>query len=288
MRRAFSSVVLCVVLCVAVTACSSGGFVARPVARATPAAEAVDSLAAPWRIRDAGRPRAQRIVVAAVLLSRIDTVARVDSLSSAMMFEWSYSNASTPRRVTGTVRAFELRTIGDTAWRSLDAVALPVSFVADQAHSNSTPQLTIPDAASCGAQAAVVQGWRESWVNAPAVVAVGTRWRDSTEAPLCRDGLVLHTVVVREFVAERAERRDGETVVMVRRTSHITMDGRGLQFGDSVHVSGRGEGSATLAISVDGGGIVAGEGTSELRLMLRGRRRTQELVQHSALSILRP
>jgi hypothetical protein len=34
--------------------------------------------------------------------------------------------------------------------------------------------------------------------------------------------------------------------------------------------------------------IVAGDGTSELRLTLRGRRRTQELVQHSALTISRP
>ena len=284
MRRALSLLVLGA----AVVACSSGGFVARPGVRATPAAAVVDSLAAPWRIRDGGQPRAQRLVIAAVLSSRIDTITRVDSLSSAMSVEWSYASGPVPRRVTGMVRAFELRSSGDTAWRSLDAVALPVSFVADQAHSGRAPQLTIPDAASCAAQAAVVQGWRETWVDAPAVLDVGTRWRDSTAAPVCRDGLVLHTLVVREFVAERAERRGSETVVLVRRTSTITMDGHGLQFGDSVHVSGGGEGSATLALSLDGGVIVAGEGVSELRLTLRGRRRTQELVQHSALSVARP
>lgn len=277
-----------VVFAAAMVACSSGGFIARPAARATPIAEAVDSLAAPWRLRDAGRPRAQRMVVAAVLTSRIDTVTRVDSLSSAMTFEWSYSEASAPRRVAGMVRTFELRATGDTAWRSLDAVALPVSFVADQARGGTVPQMTIPEAASCTAQAAIVQGWRESWVDAPAVLEAGTRWRDSTEAPLCRDGLVLHTVVVREFVAERAERRGDETVILVRRTSRITMDGRGVQFGDSVHVSGTGDGVAQLAISLEGGAIVAGGGTSELRLTLRGRRRTQELVQHSALNISRP
>jgi hypothetical protein len=275
-------------LCLVLAACSSGGFVARPSARATPVVAAVDSLAAPWHLRAGGQPRAQRLVISAVLSSRIDTIARVDSLSSAMSVEWSYASDAMPRRVTGMVRAFELRGSGDTAWRSLDAVALPVSFVADQARSGGSPQLTIPDAASCAAQAAVVQGWRETWVDAPAVLQPGTRWRDSTASPVCRDGLLLHTAVVREFVAERAERRGSEMVVLVRRTSTITMDGRGVQFGDSVHVSGTGEGTAQLAISLDGGAIVAGEGVSELRLTLKGRRRTQELVQHSALSIARP
>lgn len=284
MRRAISLLALCATA----LSCSRSGFVPRPAGRAAPVVAAVDSLAAPWRIRDAGRPRAQRLVVAAVLTSRVDTTTRVDSLSSAMTFEWSFSGASTPRRVAGMVRAFELRVTGDTAWRPLDAVALPVSFVADQTQGNSAPHLMIPEAASCSAQAAVVQGWRESWVNAPAVLNVGTRWRDSTDAPLCRDGLVLQTVVVREFVVLRAERREDETVVVVRRTSRITLDGRGVQFGDSVHVVGQGDGSATLAVSLEGGAIVVGEGSSELRLTLKGRRRTQELVQHSALSISRP
>ena len=56
----------------------------------------------------------------------------------------------------------------------------------------------------------------------------------------------------------------------------------------AITVRGDGEGSALLAVSLDGAAIIAGSGTSELRLTLQGRRRTQQLVQLGALEIREP
>jgi hypothetical protein len=64
--------------------------------------------------------------------------------------------------------------------------------------------------------------------------------------------------------------------------------GSGVQFGDSVHFEGSASGEMQLELLPAGAVIAAGSGTSELRLTMRGRRRTQELVQRSALEISVP
>lgn len=270
-------------------ACSggSGAVTRQPNApRATPAVP--DSLVGPWAIRGAERPRAQRVDVEAVIESRVDSTLRADTLATRAWYDWSENPAAASRRVAGMVRAFAVRRGADSLWQVLDAPALPVSFVAELPWAGSAPELLLPRADGCDAQAVVAQGWRETWVSPPERVSVGTRWQDSSETSFCRDGIVLRARTLREFVVEGAVVRHGALRLVVRRATRGSLAGSGVQFGDSVHFVGTTSGSARLELLPDGAIIADGAGSSELRLTMRGRRRTQELVQRSALAISVP
>jgi hypothetical protein len=186
------------------------------------------------------------------------------------------------------VRDFAVIVGADSSWRALPGLSMPVSFLATQQRPDAQPAFTQPADTACDARAAVVQALRETWLAPPGRLAVGTAWRDSSEYLLCRDGIPLRARSVRSYVVDGAEVYAGQLVVRVQRASATTLAGRGVQFGDSVTIGGAGNATATLRLSLDGAAIVAGEGSSELRLQLEGRRRTQQLVQHGALVIRTP
>lgn len=284
--RAFVLVAACLVL--AGCAPRPGGTPSRTPPTPARVRAAVDSLAAPWLFRDLGQPRTQHITTAAVVHSTVDSVTRVDSVATDVRLEWSVMPDREPARVAGLVRAYGIRGAGDSTWRTPSALALPTSFVAAASTADGVPVLVNPESASCLAPAAVAGAWRETWVSPPASLRPGTTWSDSTDFPLCRDGIVLQVTTIRRFTAVDAVVHQGRLVVSVARESRVWMSGTGVQFGDSIRVHGEGEGTATLLLARDGAIIVAGSGESVLRMTLEGRRRTQRLVQHSALSISAP
>jgi hypothetical protein len=249
---------------------------------------APDSLAGPWMIRGRERMRAQRVDITAVLESRIDSTRRADTLSTRAWYEWTENPMAASGRVAGLVRAFAVRRGTDSLWRVLDAPALPVSFVAEVPWAGGAPELQLPSPEGCTPEAAVVSGWRETWVFPPRELSVGTAWRDSSDSPLCRDGIVLRSTAVREFVVEGSLVRDGTLRVVVLRRSHAVIRGSGVQFGDTVRFVGAASGLARLELLLEGAVIAAGAGTSELRLTMQGSRRTQELVQRSSLVLAIP
>lgn len=279
--------VLC--LSVFVAACGGGGAASpRQPGPARRVERSVDSLAAPWVIRGSERPRAQRVDLTAVIESRSDSLVRVDTIATRAWYDWSENPGAAQVRVAGMVRAFAVRRGTDSLWRVLDAPSLPVSFVAEVPWAGGAPELLLPKVGGCDPQSALVAGWRETWVSPPRDLSVGTAWRDSSDSPLCRDGIVLRSVSVREFVVEGALVAEGRLRVVVRRTARAVITGSGVQFGDSVHFVGAATGVTRLELLPDGAVIAAGVGSSELRLTMRGRRRTQELVQRSALVIAIP
>jgi hypothetical protein len=278
--------ILCLIAFAA--ACGGGGAPPRQPGPQRSVERAVDSLAGPWVITGAERPRAQRVDLTAVLESRSDSSLRVDTIATRAWYDWSEHPDATPRRVAGMVRAFAVRSGGDSLWRVLDAPSLPVSFIAEVPWAGGAPELQLPKVGGCDPQSAIVPGWRETWVAPPRELSVGTAWRDSSDSPLCRDGIVLRASVVRDFVVEGVTVGGGRMRVVVRRNSHAVVSGSGVQFGDSVHFLGAATGVARLELLPDGAIIADGAGSSELRLTMRGRRRTQELVQRSALVIAIP
>lgn len=275
-------------LCLLVAACRGPVASPRPVTDAPRAMTLPDSLSGPWRFTSPGSPRAQVLRTTAELVSTIDTLVRRDSLESRTEVFWAANLAGEPLRVTGNVRGFAVRVSGDSAWREMVTAAAPLSFVAEQAPGTALPELLTPQPAACDLDAAAVQGWRETWVAPPREVRRGSTWSDSSETSWCRDGIVLRAVMLRTFLVDRAVVRDGRLRVVVQRRSAIALRGAGLQFGDSVAIEGAGEGEATLELLPGNASIALGEGRSELRLTLRGRRRTQTLVQHGALVISQP
>lgn len=274
---------------VLVVACGGGSTAVRSTPeRARGAAATRDSLAGPWTLRNPGRPRAQLVTLSAVLQSRVDSISREDTVASQSLLEWSVVPDAEPTRIVGMLREFSMIVGADSTWQAPDDPPMPVSFVAVQATSDAQPSLVTPADTACSSRAAVVQALRETWLAPPARLSIGTRWRDSSAYPICRDGIVLQVQSVRDYVVEGATVRDGRLAIKVRRSSRTTLEGRGLQFGDSIAVTGEGEATASLDLSLDGAAILSGSGASELRLQMRGRRRTQELVQHGALVIRTP
>lgn len=264
--------------------------VAGPRPTRVPSAPAVtDPLAGPWQFRDLEMRRTQRLHVQSVLTSQMDTVVRVDSVESRLEAAWAPVPETQPRRLAGMITAFEVRSSHDETWRTPAGVSLPFSFVAIHELPAAMPRIDTPAAAACGVpNGAAVQPWRELWLELPTVLRPGDSWEDSTSYALCRDSIPLVVTTVRRFEAVGSHLRGEHQVVTVRRTSRTRFEGVGRQYGEEVRLTGEGEADVQLDIALAGGVIVAGEGTSELRMILTGRRRMQRLVQESAITIEAP
>lgn len=261
---------------------------ARTVVAGRPAVAAHDPLAAPWVVRDAGAHRAQVVRVRAVLASEVDGRLRVDTLRSALEVAWSAVPESLPARLAGMVVSYSVAVGLDTA--AVPAgVTLPFSFTAESSTDGAQPGFVIPDATSCALpNAAVVQGARDTWLSLPDTLEPGKAWRDSTTYLTCRDDIPLTIVVSRLFVPTGARMRDGQLAVIVQRVTSWRVTGSGLQFGEPLAIQGDGEGTMVLEVALAGGVILYGEGRSELRLEMEGRRRKQRLVQSSTTEIREP
>lgn len=232
--------------------------------------------------------RTQQLEVRAVLTSQLDSVVRVDTLRSLLEVAWSSVPGTAPPRIAGLVS--DVRTALSTDSLATPAgLALPFSFTSEVRDPASQPSFVIPDAASCASAAgAFVQGVRETWLTLPDTLWPGRAWRDSSVYTTCRDGIQLTVESLREFTPSAARERDGQLVVIVSRRSRSRVAGDGVQFGEPIALLGEGEGALLLEVALSGGVIIRGEGTSELRLEMRGRRRMQRLVQESRLVIREP
>lgn len=274
---------------VAASACApraNGRVPARPTA--TMPVAVADSLRGPWRLRNVERPRAAIVEMRAELRSSIDTISRMDTVASRTRLEWSAVPGSQPQRVVGMVREFAVQAAGDSTWVSVPGLEFPITFAALVDGPGEQPRFESPNPAGCDAHAAAVQALRDAWIAPPQVLAIGTAWEDSTSYTICRDGVLLRASGGRGYVVDGAELRDDRLVLRVLRVSAVQVGGRGVQFGDSVTVTGRSASQGMLFVSLDGGAIVHGRIRSELQLQLQGRRRTQQLVQDGVLEIRTP
>lgn len=247
-----------------------------------------DPLAAPWIVQQPGMHRVQRLTVRSQLVSQVDSVVKEDSLESTLDVAWSEVPDATPARVAGMVQRFAVRVPPDSQSFVPAGLTLPFSFVAVR-EPGAVPQITIPESSRCDLpNAMAIQGWRELWIPLPERIVDGQRWQDSTSYTFCRDGIPLAVTVLRTFTAVGAEERGGDIVLRIDRDSRQWLEGEGTQFGEPVRISGEGEGLLRLTVSLAGGVILKGEGTSTLRVKLEGRRRQQALVQTSLVQITAP
>jgi hypothetical protein len=137
-----------------------------------------------------------------------------------------------------------------------------------------------PGQGSCTAlSSAAFESTRDLWVRWPADVVVGTRWRDSTVASACRDGVPLRVTIVRNYRVTAASTDTLTRLIDVERTSTVSVTGRGLLRGDSITVSGEGSGSARLRVAAATGWLFDGNGSSALQLRAVSKARTQVVDQ---------
>lgn len=248
-------------------------------------------LAAPWVVQRTGARVQQKITVDATVETRSfidDSLAqtRADTMQSALTASWSVPNDEYPRRFTGAVTMYQVRE-SDDSLRALDAVQLPIPFVAQQAAPAWQPRFATPDASACGDPAAViVQGVRELWLSLPDTLRPGQTWRDSTSHVVCRDSIPLRVDIARMFRVTSALLRDGALIVSIERRTSTAFEGAGTQFGEPVTITGAGQGATMFEVALAEGAVVFASGDSELRMTFTGRRKRQDVLQHSRISII--
>jgi hypothetical protein len=167
-------------------------------------------------------------------------------------------------------------------------LTLPLPFVALDGVGAAAPRVLRPDPAGCGPEAGTAHILREALLALPGRLEANTTWRDSATYPICRDSVLLTAISTRTFRIVRATRRSGALVVEVERRSALTLRGDGRQFGEPISIEARGDGVATLFVQLAGSVVVDGTGESTLTMTMRGRRRSQELTQHTRIMISSP
>lgn len=257
----------------------------RPVA--APAPVASDPLAAPLVVTATSGSVSQQVRLETSLVSRVDSTERRDIVRAFATVAWSRLAGDSPARISGLLTAFGV-SADSVAPYSPAGLLLPLPFAGVDGGAGAQVRFTRPEVGGCGSDAAAVQLLRELFVSPPRRLEAGTTWADSAQFAVCRDSITLDVRSVRTFRVTSAERRGGETVAIVERTSRVSMQGEGRQFGESLTIAAEGEGTAQLAIRLTGGFVVAGEGDATLRMTMRGRRRSQELTQRTRISITAP
>lgn len=258
----------------------------RPAPEAVPA-RVPDDLAAPWTARATPGTVRQEIRLESSLASRVDTVERRDTIRTVVAAEWSRLAGDAPARLSGLLTDF--RVSADTTEPLVPSgLALPFAFTATEGIGGVQAHFARPETSGCGTDAAAVHVLREVLVWLPRRLEPGTAWADSARYTICRDSIPLSVRSVRAFRVTGAERRGVDRVVLLERRSTVTMQGEGRQFGEPIAVEAEGESVVQLVVRLEGAFVVGGSGESELRMTMRGRRRSQELTQHTRIEILAP
>lgn len=275
-------------VCVAV-ACAAPA--SAPAPRPAPSSSGTpgvrDPLAAPWMMTRGAGTFAHTLRLSSALVSRVDTVERVDSSTATLGVSWSRLAGSEPARLSGLVTEYVVGAgAGDP--QALAGLLLPIPFSGTEGSSAAQARFEVPASGACGLAATVTPMLRELFVSPPTRLAEGASWSDSASYELCRDSIPLRIKSVRRFVVIGAEHRGSEVLVLVDRTSNVSLEGGGMQFGEPVTITAAGTGAMRLELRQAGAVVIAAQGESELTMTMRGRRRTQELRQHTRIEITSP
>ncbi len=246
-----------------------------------------DPLQAPWSLVRGAGSFAHTIRLSSALVSRVDSIERVDSTTVTLGVNWSRLAGGEPARLSGLITEYRLAA-GIAEPAEIPGLSLPLAFGGTEGRGAEQAQLEVPSSGACGVQAAVMQHLRELLVSPPPSLREGTRWADSASYSLCRDSIPLRVRSVRTFRVVGAERRGTDVVVLVDRSSAITLAGTGAQFGESLTIAGEGSGTMRLELRTSDATLHAARGEVELRMTMRGRRRSQELRQHTRIEIVSP
>ncbi len=215
-----------------------------------------------------------------------DTVARTDSISAHTEVLW---RGVTAGRFSGRVAVFATRMGNTTALFS--SGALPVTFSGD-ARTPASVRLASP-APSCMAPApaatvaAAIYSTRDLWFRLPDTLRIGTVWQDTATMVQCRDGIPLRLNSVRSYRVTQTESVAAAVVLVITRDQHLTLTGRGDQWGEEVAADGAGNSQMTFRVSAATGAVITAEGTGVLELRFGGTRRMQRVRQMTVTRIHR-
>lgn len=276
--------------CAAAFAAACAAPAAAPTPRPEPLAATPvlrDVLDAPWTVARRVGSFANTIRLSSLVVSRVDTAERTDSSTSIVRVSWTRLAGDEPARISGLVTEYGVG-VGVLGPTPLAGLRLPVPFSATDGWGAKPAQLDVAPSGACSLAAAVLQPARDLFITTPPSLQAGTSWDDSSSYTICRDSIPLQVRSVRSFRVVGAERRAEVLVVIVDRTSNVTMVGEGSQFGEEVAIEAAGSGTMRLELRLDDGSVFAGLGEVSLKMTMRGRRRSQDLEQRARIEISSP
>jgi hypothetical protein len=190
--------------------------------------------------------------------------------------------------MTGEVSVFLVKAAGRAAGAP-PGLATPFAIRADYPARGLQLAFSAPrDGAPCSSTALVVaQSLRDLWFTPPDTLRTGTSWADSSSYVVCRDGIPLRATVHRVFRVSGTTERDGRILIGISRTSHTTIQGAGVQFGEAVAITGEGAGQLSYELDPGSGEVAGADGNSTLDLSLRSRLRTQLVRQTAEIRLRR-
>jgi hypothetical protein len=237
-----------------------------------------------WVYHPSAAPQRFTVDQNAAVTIGADSSAHTDTVFSHT--EVTFTDAPSAHTLSGTVSAL-LVGAGSHAAATPAGLQIPFPFRAAYAAANLQLQFTAPvDAAPCSStELAAAQSLRDLWFQAPDTLRGGSTWTDSSSYVTCRDGITLRAMVHRMFHVAASTVRDGRTLLSITRLSRTLVVGRGLQFGDSVTVSGAGNGQLTYDLDPSSGEVASANGTATLDFSLRSSRRTQIVRQDAEIRI---
>lgn len=268
--------------------CASPAGAPAPRPAPTSAAPVVrNALEAPWAVTRRVGSFANTIRLSSQLISRVDSVEHTDSSTAIIRVSWTRLAGEAPARLSGLVSEYGVG-VGVLDPAPLVGLRLPVPFSAIDGQGASQAQLDVALSGACSLSAVVLPPARELFVSPPHSLRAGSSWSDSLSYTICRDSVPLQVRSARSFKVVGAERRQEVVVVLVDRTSTVTMLGEGTQFGETLKIAAEGSGTMRLELRLDDGSVFAALGEAELRMTMRGRRRSQDLKQHTRIEITSP
>ncbi len=268
--------------------CASPAVAPAPRPAPASAAPAVrNALEAPWAVARRIGSFANTIRLSSVLVSLVDSVERSDSSTAIVRVSWTRLAGDEPARLSGLVSEYGVG-VGMLDPAPLVGLRLPVPFSATDGRGAVQAQLDVALSGACSLSAAVLQPARELFVSPPPSLQAGSSWGDSLSYTICRDSVPLQVRSARTFKVVGAERREEVVVVLVDRTSAVTMLGEGTQFGETLKIAAEGTGTMRLELRLDDGSVFTAFGEAELKMTMRGRRRSQDLKQHTRIEITSP
>lgn len=243
-------------------------------------------LEAPWAMARPAGSFANTIRLSSELVSRVDSVERRDTAKAVISVSWTRPAGGDPTRLSGLVTDYRVGG-GASEPQPLVGLLLPVPFTAT-GRDEVAARVEVPASGACGLAAAALQPVRELFVSTPPRLVVGTSWSDSLSYALCRDSIPLAVTSVRRYRVVGAEQRTDAVVIVVDRSSSVALVGEGVQFGEKLSLAAEGTGTMRFELDPASGAVVAARGEADLKMTMRGRRRSQELRQHTRIEITSP
>ena len=281
------------VLLLLATACASGGRgasspvvpeVIPPVPPGTPTS---------WSFGYAPGRYQYALTTDAAIQPQGDTIGGADTVRTATFISYALERRGSRYDISGTVDSATLAASGRMRRPIQQLLAAPLRFTAEASSTGEVGKFAAEVSPACDSPAdPLLATARDLLITVPRSLTLGTTWTETTSSTVCRGEIPLTSKAVQRYEVQGADSVDGRPAVRIRRTSEVTIEGRGEQRGQDIRVTGNGTAAMNLFISPESGTFLGGEGdyTATLRFDSDVRQQTfeQKVKQRIRLLGTRP